>query len=114
MFGRKTRKSERRKYERFTYKPEFCPILKCQKRSYRVINISEGGLKIEVFGSTNQPLFADAVLSGIIYFANNRQLLIEGDLVWIIANEMGIKLKEPISRDILKAELVNFESIDHN
>jgi len=108
MFGKKTRDSERRQHQRFTYWPEFRPILKCRKRSYQVINISAGGLKIEVFGSPNQPLFAGAVLSGWIYFANKRQLFVEGDLVWIIGNEMGIKLNEPIDQDIIKAEVTHF------
>ena len=112
VFGKKTRDSERRKYQRFTYWPEFRPILKCQKKSYRVINISARGLRIEVFGSPNQPLSAGAVLSGWIYFANKRQLFIEGDLVWIIGNEMGIRLREPIDQDIIKAEVTHF--VEHN
>lgn len=109
MFREKTHDRERRKYQRFTYKPQFCPILKCRKRSYRILNISAGGLKIEVFGNPNPPLFAGAVLSGFIYFANDRQLLVEGDLVWIIGNEMGIKLKSPIDQAIIKAEADYFQ-----
>lgn len=108
VFGKKARYSERRKYQRFTYWPEFRPILECQKRSYRVINISAGGLRLEVFGSPNQPFSAGAVLSGWIYFANKRQLFIEGDLVWIIGNEMGIKLREPIDQDIINTEVTHY------
>ena len=109
MFREKTHDRERRKHQRFTYKPEFCPILKCRKRSYRVLNISAGGVKIEVFGNHNQPLLAGAVLSGLIYFANDRQLSVEGYLVWIIGNEMGIKLKSPIDQAIIKAEAEYFQ-----
>jgi hypothetical protein len=108
VIGKKWQNSERRQTQRFTYKSEFRPVLQCQKSSYRVLNISEGGLKIDVSGSPNQLYFAGAVLSGLIYFANNRQLHIEGDLVWIIGNEMGIRLRKPIHKKIIKAESAFF------
>ena len=108
MFGDKNQIIERRKQPRFTYKPEYCPVLQCQKSRYRVLNISEGGLKIDVSGSPNRPFFAGAVLSGVIYFFNKRQLSIEGDLVWIIGDEMGIKLRKPIHKKIIRAESAYF------
>jgi hypothetical protein len=39
-------------------------------------------------------------------------LPVTGELVWIIGEEMGIKLKKRISPDVIKAELNNFEPDD--
>ena len=96
--------AERREHRRFTYKPECRPVLQCPRKSYRVVNISVEGLKLELLSSPHQPFFADAELVGTLYLANDRQLSIAGDLSWIIGNEMGIKLKKAIPRKILRAE----------
>jgi hypothetical protein len=101
--------NERRQSQRFTYKSECSPILKCQTVSYRVLNISEGGLKLEVQRASGQPLHAHANLKGLLQFSGGDQRPVVGELVWIIGQEMGIKLTEPIDQQILASEADKFQ-----
>lgn len=101
--------TERRKYKRFTYKADCCSILDCQTIRYKVLNISEGGLKIEVQSQPERQSDTTWGFAGTLRFSNGKQLQVSGKLVWIIGNQIGIKLNEPINEKMLKDEMDNFE-----
>ena len=39
---------DRRSCDRYTYKPEYYPMLECRTGCYRVLNIAEDGMKLAV------------------------------------------------------------------
>ena len=102
---------EKRKSKRYSFKPDCCPILDCQSIKYKVLNISEGGIKIEVESSPD--LQSDSyVFNGCLCLSNGEQIPISGKQVWIIGNEIGIKLNEPISEKIIDSEVANFQDTE--
>ena len=101
--------SERREFKRFKYKPECCPTLDCYTIQYKVLNISEGGLKIEVQSIPDRQSDSTSGFNGLLCLSNGKQIPVSGRLVWIIGNEIGIKLSQPISEKILKSESGNFQ-----
>ena len=104
--------SERRKFKRFTYKPECCPTLDCDTIQYKVLNISEGGLKMEVQSIPERLSDSTSGFNGLLYLSNGKRIPVSGRLVWIIGNEIGIKLTEPISEKIIKSERENFQDTE--
>ena len=99
---------EKRKFKRYDYKPDCCPILNCRRTQYKVLNISEGGLKIEL--QSNPESQSDLyVVHGDLRFSDGTLLPISGKQVWIIGDEIGIKLDEPISATIIESEIENFQ-----
>jgi hypothetical protein len=103
------KKVEKRKFKRYSYKPDCCPILDCQSIQYRVLNISEGGLKIEIQSNPEGQLDSIYVFNGYLCLSNGEQIPVSGKQVWIIGNEIGIKLDEPISETIIDSEVGNFQ-----
>ena len=102
---------EKRKFKRYSYKPDCCPILDCQSIRYKVLNISEGGLKIEIQIETGvQSDFY--VFSGHLCLSSGEQIPVSGKQVWIIGNEIGIKLNAPISKKIIDSEIGNFRDTE--
>ena len=104
--------SERRKFKRFTYKSEYQPILDCHTIRYKVLNISEGGLKLEVQGIPERLSDSTSGVNGFLFLSNGKQIPVSGKLVWIIGDEIGIKLNEPISEKIIVSESGNFQDTD--
>ena len=104
--------SERRKFKRFTYKPECCPTLDCHTVQYKVLNISEGGLKLEVQSIPERLSDSTSGINGILYLSTGKQVPVSGRLVWIIGNEIGIKLNEPIGEKIINSESGNFQDTE--
>ena len=101
----------RRKFKRYSYKPDCCPILVCQSSQYKVLNISEGGLKIEI--QSNPEGQSDSyIFNGHLCLSNGKQIQVSGKQVWIIGNEIGIKLNEPISENIIDSEVANFQGTE--
>lgn len=101
--------SERRKFKRFTYKTEFRPTLDCHTIQYKVLNISEGGLKLEVQGIPERLSDSTSGINGYLFLSNGKQIPVSGNLVWIIGSEIGIKLNKPISEKIIASESGNFQ-----
>lgn len=95
---------ERREYRRFVYKAEHRPLFDCRTRHFKVINISAGGIKIELVGRPHQTPLSGAVLSGILHFSNGRRLETGGTIVWIIGDHLGLKLHTPLNDGLIKAE----------
>jgi hypothetical protein len=105
------KKVEKRKFKRYSYKTDCCPILDCQSIQYKVLNISEGGLKIEI--QSKPEMQSDAyVFNGYLCLSNGKQIPLSGKQVWIIGNEIGIKLDEPISEKIINSEIGNFQDTE--
>ena len=105
------KKVEQRKFKRYSYKPDCCPILDCQGVQYKVLNISEGGLKIEI--ELKAEINSDSyVFSGDLCLFDGRHIHVSGKQVWIIGNEIGIKLNEPISKTIIDSEFGNFQDTE--
>lgn len=104
--------SERRKFKRFTYKPEYSPTLDCHTIQYKVLNISEGGLKLEVQSIPERLSDSTSGFNGSLYLSNGKQIPVSGRLVWIIGNEIGIRLNEPISEKIIASESGNFQEAE--
>jgi hypothetical protein len=104
--------TERREHKRYTYKPESYPTFDCQTARYRVVNISEGGLKIKVLSNPDRPVESTSFLNGVLCFSNGNQVHVSGRLVWIIGNEIGIKLNQPISQELISNEMKNFQSTE--
>lgn len=102
---------EKRKHKRYDYKPDRRPTLNCRDVQYKVLNISEGGLKIEIQSDPANP--SDLYfLNGDLCFSSGELLPISGTQVWIIGNEIGIKLDEPISAKIIESEFGNFQDAE--
>jgi hypothetical protein len=94
---------EKRKFKRYSYKPDCRPILTCQGIIFKVLNISEGGLKIEI--QNNPEMRSDShIFNGRLSFSNGEVIPVSGNQVWIIGNEIGIKLNKPISEKIIDSE----------
>jgi hypothetical protein len=100
---------ERRKFKRYSYKPDLCPFLKCKTIRYKVLNISEGGLKIDIQGIPVLLSNSQSDITGYLCLLNGKQIPVSGQLVWIIGNEVGIKLNTPISKKIIDSETDNFQ-----
>ena len=47
--------------------------------------------------------------NGHLRLSNGAQIPVHGKQVWIIGNEIGIKLDEPISEKIIDSEIGNFQ-----
>ena len=103
---------ERRKFKRFTYKPEYRPTLDCHTIQYKILNISEGGLKLEVQSIPERLSDSTSGIRGFLCLSNGQQIPVSGRLVWIIGNEIGIKLNEPISQKIISSEKGNFQDME--
>lgn len=101
---------ERRSQRRYTYKPEYYPMIDCQTGRYKVINIAEDGMKLEISRDPDQPMRTQSVINGYLRFSNGSQISILGELVWIIGDKMGIKPNQPISQEIIAAEAAHFQS----
>ena len=110
----KKEKIERRNFKRYTYKPDCCPSLTCQSIRYKVLNISEGGLKIEIQSNPGWQSDSTHIFIGHLCLAGGRQIPVSGKQVWIIGNEIGIKLNEPISEKIIASESENFQDEEPN
>jgi hypothetical protein len=105
------KKVEKRKFKRYSYKPDCCPILDCQGIQHKVLNISGGGLKIEIQSKPEmQPDFY--IFNGYLCLSNGKPIPVSGKQVWIIGNEIGIKLDEPISEKIISSEIGNFQDTE--
>jgi hypothetical protein len=95
---------ERREHQRFVYKAEHRPVFDCRTRYFKVINISTGGIKIELLGQSHQSPFSGVALSGTLYLANGSRLEISGTIVWIIGDHLGLKLHTPLDAELIKTE----------
>ena len=105
------KKVEKRKFKRYSYKTDCCPVLDCQSTQYKVLNISEGGLKIEI--QAKAEMQSDAyIFNGHLCLSSGEQIPVSGKQVWIIGNEIGIKLDEPISEKIINSEIGNFQEME--
>jgi hypothetical protein len=100
---------EKRKFKRYTYKPDRCPVFICRETTYKVLNISQGGLKIEVQSSPEMP--SDAyIFDGYLHFSNGSRIPVSGRQMWIIGDEIGIKLDTPLSETLIDAEADCFQN----
>lgn len=97
--------NDRRGQIRYTYKPECYPILECQTGKYKVLNIAEEGMKLEICRDSDQPIRTQSVIQGHLQFSNGKRVSVSGELIWIIGNEMGIKPKKPIKTNMIMAEI---------
>ena len=101
----------KRKFKRYSYKPDCCPILTWQGINFNVLNISENGLKIEI--QSNPDMRSDFnVFNGDLCFSNGLQIPVSGEQVWIIGNDIGIKLNEPISEKIFDSDAGCFQDTE--
>ena len=96
---------DRRRQTRYTYKPENFPMLECRTGRYKVLNITRDGMKLEVCRDPDQPLRTQAAIQGYLCFSDGKKVSIQGELIWIIGDEMGIKPRKPIGDDVLKDEI---------
>lgn len=102
---------EKRKFKRFEYKPDCCPILDCQGIKFKVLNISEGGLKIEIQG--DPAMQSDTyVFNGHLCLSSGEKIPVAGKQVWIIGNEIGIKLNRQIDENIIDSQAGNFQDAE--
>lgn len=99
---------EKRKFKRYSYKPDCCPNLECKNIRYKVLNISQGGLKIDVKGIPVHLSGSTSGITGYLCLSGGKRLLVSGKLVWIIGNEVGIKLNKTISKKIIDSEIEYF------
>jgi hypothetical protein len=106
------KETEKRKFRRYNYKPDCCPILDCRSIQYKVLNISEGGLKIEIQRKPGLQSDSTYLFIGNLCLANGEQIPVSGKQVWIIGNEIGIKLNAPINENILDSESEYFQDAD--
>jgi hypothetical protein len=100
---------ERRKFKRYSYKPDCCPILECKTIRYKVLNISEGGLKISVQGIPAHISDSKSGINGYLHLSDGKQIPVSGNLVWVIGNEVGIKLNTLISKKIINSQMKYFQ-----
>jgi hypothetical protein len=85
--------------------------LTCQGIKFKVLNISEGGLKLEI--QSNSEMRSDShVFNGYLCFSNGETISVSGEQVWIIGNEISIKLHEPISEKIIVSEIGKFQDTE--
>lgn len=101
--------AERRKFKRYNYKPDCCPNFECKNIRYKVLNISQGGLKINV---QDNPVHLSAMTSdikGYLCLSRGKRILISGQLAWRIGNEVGIKFDELINKEIIDSEFEYFQ-----
>jgi hypothetical protein len=107
-FASQEKKVEKRKFKRYTYKPDCCPFLDCQGIKFKVLNISEGGLKIEIQSNPDSPTDSYA-FNGYLCFSSGEKIQVSGKQVWIIGNEIGVKLNAQINEKIIDSEFENFQ-----
>lgn len=100
---------ERRKFKRYSYKPDSYPILQCKTIRYKVLNISEQGLKIDVQGIPVRITDSKSGITGNLYLSNGKEIPVSGKLIWVIGNEVGIKLNKPLSKEIIESETKYFQ-----
>lgn len=109
--GHGKQKVEKRKFKRYDYRPDCCPVLDCQNVQYKVLNISEGGLKIEI--QSNTEMQSDVyIFNGYLRLSNGERIPVSGKQVWIIGDEIGIKLNVPISEKTIASEADNFQDTE--
>ena len=101
--------AERRKFKRYSYKPDYCPNFECKKIRYKVLNISQGGLKIDTQSSPIHLTDTTSGITGYLHLSNGKRIPISGKLIWIIGNEVGIKLNKPISKEVIDSETEYFQ-----
>lgn len=102
---------EKREFKRYNYKPDCCPFLDCQGVRFKVLNISEGGLKIEIQSDPDSPTDS-YVFNGHLCFSSGEKIPVSGKQVWIIGNEIGVKLNTKISEKIIESEVGNFQDTE--
>lgn len=100
---------ERRQFKRYSYKPDCCPNLECKNIKYKVLNISQGGLKVDVRGIPINLSDSKAAITGYLCLSSGKRLQVSGELIWIIGNEVGIKLTKLISKKIIDSETEYFQ-----
>jgi hypothetical protein len=100
---------ERRKFKRYDYKPNYRPNFECNNIRYKVLNISQGGLKIDVQDIPVHLSDSTSGIAGYLCLWDGKRIPISGNLVWIIGNEVGIMLNKLISKEIIDSESEYFQ-----
>jgi hypothetical protein len=93
---------ERRKKERILYKRNQRASLKLLNNVLEIVDISQGGAKI-IYDPDSLVLHR-ALVQGTIKFLNGQSVNIEGEVAWIIGNEVRLKFKDLVPSATFKKE----------
>jgi hypothetical protein len=92
----------RRRYTRIVYKRSQRPSLIVLNRELEIVDISEGGMRIMT--DPDIRAFDRPPVQGTIMFLDGESIKIEGDIAWIIGNEVRLKFRNLIPSSRIKRE----------
>jgi hypothetical protein len=91
---------ERRNYARIVYKPKMRPRMTVGTREYDVLDINEGGMRLE---NLNQET-VNQRLSGSVILLNGDAVEIDGKVEWQENGEVGLSFEFLIPSAIIEKE----------
>lgn len=94
--------TDRRRFFRLHYPPQYHPGVAVQGREYRVIELSEGGVRFHC-----PKLFGFALgmpLTGIVHFPSGEDVIVQGKIIRMSITEVIIQLTKGIPLRIMLAE----------
>ena len=93
---------ERREHTRIVYKPSQRPSLEVENHELEIVDISEGGVRIII--DPNIILFYEPLTQGTLNLLGGDRIDIEGEIVWIIGDEVRLKFRSLIPSTTIKKE----------
>lgn len=93
---------EKRKHTRIVYEPSMRPSFKVKNHELEIVDISEGGIRIK-----SQPdmfAFYNPWVQGTIEFLHGESINIEGEISWIIGDEIRLKFMRLIPSITIEKE----------
>ena len=101
---------ERRKFKRYNYRSDSCSTFECKNIKYKVLNISQGGLKIDVEATPIHLSDSASGITGYLCLSSGKRFRVSGKLMWMIGNEIGIKLDKQIRKEMIDSETEYFQT----
>ena len=95
-------RSDRRRHTRIVYKRSKRPSLVVLTHELEIVDISEGGMRI--ITDPDIRAFDNPPVQGTITFLDGESIKIEGDIAWIIGNEVRLKFRNLIPSSRIKKE----------
>ena len=92
--------SDRRRHTRIVYKRSQRPSLIVLNHELEIADISQGGMRI--ITDPDMTTFDRPPVQGTIMFLDGESIKIEGDIAWIIGNEVRLKFRNLIPNYVQK------------
>ena len=102
MEKRKYSGPEKRKHSRIVYDPSMRPSFKVKDHELEVVDISEGGIRIK--SEPDVFAFYSPRVQGTIEFLDGESINIEGEISWIIGDEIRLKFMSLIPSVTIEKE----------